>query len=210
MQSRRPRLSDAGQRRPVIPAPPNGGSRAWAPTCPALLPGTRPGHCRKAEAARQILGPSPATHGAVTLSRDVGAETKDDLRPRSEGGKLRHRPGEGTYHPVVPASSKFEAVDHLTHGFGPATSSVRVLAETEIDVSRFGHLSSTMVLLGALRPCGRIASGIGLRILPRNPMCFMDCRLNWRSAMSTKMTETDWAVALEVFRASLPRREEPG
>ncbi|WP_137132647.1 transposase [Rhizobium sp. FY34] len=28
--------------------------------------------------------------------------------------------------------------------------------------------------------------------------------------MLTKMTETDWAVALEVFRASLPRRGDEG
>lgn len=28
--------------------------------------------------------------------------------------------------------------------------------------------------------------------------------------MSTRMTETDWAVALEVFRASLPRRGAKG
>ena len=28
--------------------------------------------------------------------------------------------------------------------------------------------------------------------------------------MSTKMTESDWAVALEVFRASLPRRGDKG
>ena len=28
--------------------------------------------------------------------------------------------------------------------------------------------------------------------------------------MSTKMTETDWAVALEVFQASLPRRGAKG
>jgi transposase len=28
--------------------------------------------------------------------------------------------------------------------------------------------------------------------------------------MLTKMTETDWAVALEVFRASLPRRGDKG
>ncbi|MCF1465215.1 transposase, partial [Agrobacterium vitis] len=28
--------------------------------------------------------------------------------------------------------------------------------------------------------------------------------------MLTKMTEADWAVALEVFRASLPRRGDKG
>src|ERR1700743_512179 len=38
----------------------------------------------------------------------------------------------------------------------------------------------------------------------------MDCRLIWRPAMSTMMTEPDWGNALEVFRASLPRRGAKG
>jgi len=38
----------------------------------------------------------------------------------------------------------------------------------------------------------------------------MESRLIWRSATSTKMTETDWTVALEVFGASLPRRGDKG
>ncbi|MGV2135399.1 transposase [Agrobacterium vitis] len=38
----------------------------------------------------------------------------------------------------------------------------------------------------------------------------MGCRFQRRSAMLTKMTEADWAVALEVFRASLPRRGDKG
>src|SRR5690554_4240013 len=38
----------------------------------------------------------------------------------------------------------------------------------------------------------------------------MESRLIWRSAMSTKMTQKDWVVALEVFRASLPRRGDKG
>ena len=32
----------------------------------------------------------------------------------------------------------------------------------------------------------------------------------WRSAMSTKMTDADWQVALEVFRACLPARGAKG
>ncbi len=38
----------------------------------------------------------------------------------------------------------------------------------------------------------------------------MESRLIWRSAISTKMTEKDWAVALEVFPASVPRRGDNG
>src|SRR5690606_14362664 len=38
----------------------------------------------------------------------------------------------------------------------------------------------------------------------------MGCRLMWRSAMSTMMAATDWAVAPEVFRASLPLRGDKG
>jgi len=34
----------------------------------------------------------------------------------------------------------------------------------------------------------------------------MESRLMGRSAMSTKMMEADWEVALEVFRACLPAR----
>lgn len=38
----------------------------------------------------------------------------------------------------------------------------------------------------------------------------MRSRLIWRSAISTKMAEADWVVALEIFRASPPRRGDKG
>src|SRR6056297_339635 len=34
----------------------------------------------------------------------------------------------------------------------------------------------------------------------------MESRLQWRSAMSTRMTEVEWELALEAFRACLPAR----